>query len=317
MTNSFDHIKNLILRLAATAVIICLCAQPAFAKNQAKIFVVKSRDISSYNQALEGFKQLVAPEWSLTEYDLQGTLKNSGEMLTRLNEAAPDLVVAVGAKALTAVTQSKISLPIVFCAAINITKDELANTNVTGISLTVSPKEQLDILTSISPKIKTIGVLLRDKNSENLFKELTAFANKYNLTVIPIAMENEKEIPQKLRSAINKIDALWMLDDAYIHTKETLEFVIGTTLENNMTFMATSEVFVEIGATVSLSPSFFDNGRQTAKLVKKILDQDLTPRDIPISYHENPDLVINLKMAKKIGLDVPLELINKAKVVYK
>ncbi len=108
-----------------------------------------------------------------------------------------------------------------------------------------------------------------------------------------------------------------MLDDAYIHTKETLEFVISTTIENNVPFMATSEVFVEEGATLALSPSFFDNGKQAAKLVQKILNQNLQPRDIPISYHENPDLVLNLKIVKKIGLELPPELINRAKIVYK
>ena len=238
-------------------------------------------------------------------------------MVASLNETKPDLVLAIGAKALAAITQSKISLPVVFCAAINITKDDLPNSNITGVSLTVSPQEQIKILTTASPNIKTIGVLLREKNSAGLLKELTHFTNGQQINIVPVPLASEKEIPIQLRSVIDKIDALWMLDDAYIHSKETLEFVVGTTIENNTPFMATSEVFVEVGATMALSPSFFDNGKQTAKLVQKILDQNLQPRDIPISYHENPDLVLNLKIANKIGLDIPLELTNRAKIVYK
>ncbi len=77
--------------------------------------------------------------------------------------------------------------------------------------------------------------------------------------------------------------------------------------------MAISEVFVREGAMISLSPSYFDNGKQTAKLVRKIFEQNLQPKDIPISYHENPDLVINTDTARKIGVSIPLDILDKAK----
>ncbi len=313
----FERNKTCFLKLMAVVLISCLGAQIALAQKNAKIFVIKSNNISSYNKAFDGFKQSVPSDWSIVEYDLMGTFKNNDELVSMLDEAKPDMVVAIGAKALTAVTQSKTSLPIVFCAAINITKDDLPNCNITGVSLIVSPKEQFDTLTSISPNIKNVGVLLRAKNSACLLKELTDAASMRKINIIPVPLENAKEIPVQLRSTIDKIDVLWMLDDAYIHTKETLEFVISTTIENNVPFMATSEVFVEEGATLALSPSFFDNGKQTAKLVQKILRQNLQPRDIPISYHENPDLVLNLKIVKKIGLELPPELASRAKIVYK
>lgn len=314
---SFERIKTCLFRLTAAALLVCLWGQTALAQKETKIFVVKSKSISSYNKAFEGFKQSSASDWQVVEYDLVGTFKNSSEMVSAVNEAKPDLVLAIGAKALTAVTQAQISLPVVFCAAINVTKDDLANSNITGVSLTVSPREQLEVLTSMSPKIKTIGVLLREKNSTHLLKEVVNSIDRQKINVIPVPLESEKDIPVQLRSVIDKIDALWMLDDAYIHSKESLEFVVGTAIENNTPFMATSEVFVEEGATMALSPSFFDNGKQAAKLVKRILEQNLQPKDIPISYHENPDLVLNLKIANKIGFDIPLELTNRAKIVYK
>lgn len=314
---TFERVKTCLLQLTAATLLACLIGQTALAQKNAKIFVVKSKSISSYNKAFEGFKQYCASDWQVVEYDLAGTVKNSAEMISAMNEAKPDLVLVIGAKALTAVTQSQTSLPVVFCAAINITKDDLGNANITGVSLTVSPREQLEILTSMSPKIKTIGILLREKNSVHLLKEAADSIDRRKINMIPVPLGSEKDIPVQLRSVIDKIDALWMLDDAYIHSKETLEFVVGTAIENNTPFMATSEVFVEEGATMALSPSFFDNGKQTAKLVKKIIEQNLQPKDIPISYHENPDLVLNLKIAGKIGLDIPAELTNRAKIVYK
>jgi putative ABC transport system substrate-binding protein len=164
--------------------------------------------------------------------------------------------------------------------------------------------------------MKKIGVLLCQQGSSELLETITNAAAKYKVTIIPIQIENEKEIPRKLRSSLEEVDALWMLDDAYILSKESLEFTISSSSKCNLPFMAISEVFVKEGALISLSPSSFDNGKQAAQLVRKILKEKTSPRDIPISYHLKPDLVLNLETAKQIGLVIPLELLDKAKKTF-
>ncbi len=312
----FDHNKNPVLRLIASAVIACLCAQNTLAQNPAKILVVKSKNIASYNQAIDGFKQQSLPEWSLTEYDLAGTSKNSEEMLQKINDTKPDLILAVGAKALVTLSQAKVSKPVVFCMAMKPAAYDLEGINVTGVSLTVSPEEQFKLITSLTPKVEKIGVLLWKKAPPELLNTVMELAQKEQVEIVPIELENEKEIPQKLRAVINRIDTLWMLDDAYIHSKETLDFVVSITVKNNVRFMAISEVFVREGAMMSLSPSYFDNGKQTAKLVRKIIEQNLQPRDIPISFHENPDLVFNQETVRKIGVNIPLAVLDRAKPLH-
>jgi len=305
--------KTLLFAALTVLAIIGLCDQSAYAQKAQKIFVVKSKDIGSYNQAIDGFKQQSLPEWNLTEYDLGGTAKNGSDMLLQINQTRPDLVLAVGAKALVAINQAKIKQPVVFCMAMKPSSYDLQEINVTGISLTISPDEQFNILTSLSPKVKRAGVLLWKTTPPELLQTVVELARNQQVEIVPIELEGEKEIPQKLRAVIGKIDALWMLDDAYIHSKETLDFVVAITVKNNVPFMAISEVFVREGAMISLSPSYFDNGKQTAKLVRKIFEQNLQPKDIPISYHENPDLVINTSTVRKIGVNIPLDILDKAK----
>jgi putative ABC transport system substrate-binding protein len=310
--NLFGH-KNLFIVLLTVLAALCLCEQPAYAQKTQKILIVKSKNISSYNQAIDGFKQQSLPEWNLTQYDLGGTTKNASDMIYQINENKPDLVLAVGAKALVALNQAKIKQPVVFCMAMKPSAYDLQEINVTGISLTISPEEQFNILTSLTPKVERLGVLLWKTAPPELLQTVVTLAQNQQVEIVPIELESEKEIPQKLRTVVGRIDALWMLDDAYIHSKETLDFVVSLTIKNNIRFMAISEVFVREGAMISLSPSYFDNGKQTAKLVRKIFDQNLQPKDIPISYHENPDLVINTETARKIGVNIPLDVLDKAK----
>jgi len=299
---------------AALLLLLCVSAQAVFAEENAKIFVIKSKSIDSYNLAVEGFREQASKQWVIVEHDLGGTLRNSDQLAKSLETEKPDLVVAVGAKAVAAAAASKISCPVVFCMVMSSEKYNLPGLNITGVSLTTSPEEQLRVLTSLSPKIKRIGVLLRKEDSADLLRGTIELAQKHKVRLIPIEFEDEKSIPHNLRPALGQVDALWMLDDAFIHSKESLQFVILNAVENNLPFMATSKVFVKEGALISLSPSFFRNGKQAAEMAERILTEKVSPKDLPVSFHKESDLTINLKIARKIGLTIPSAILDKAEV---
>ena len=304
--------------LTAAVLLLCLNGHATSMEGSFKIFVVKSNNINSYNAAVKGFMQEYAGKGVFVEHDLGGTA-DSGDvarMTKIMAEEKPDLVVAVGAKALSAIAQLKVQCPTIFCMVINPAGYDLQKFNATGVSLTVSPEEQIKVLTSLSPKIKRIGVLLRKQASSELLENVIKIAGKYNAEIIPAEFESEKDIPSKLRTILDKVDALWMLDDSYIDSKETLEFVILKSIENNLPFMAISREFVKEGALVSLSPSFFANGQQAAQLARKILAENVKPKDIPVNFHKNSGLIINLKVAHKIGLTIPGTLLNEAEGIY-
>jgi putative ABC transport system substrate-binding protein len=297
-------------------IILFLGEELLSARKKSRIFIVKSRNITSYNEAVEGFRKWSSKDWDIVEYNLVGTIRNADEMMRRLEKVHPDLVIAVGAKALIALTQSRCMHPVVFCMVMNPAVYNLQGFNATGVFLAVAPEEQLKVLVSLNPKIRKVGVLLRAQTRQNLFGSVGLLAQNYGVEVIAVEIGSEKEIPVKLKEVLGKVDALWMLDDSFIHTKEILDFVILKSLENELAFMAISSVFVKEGALVSLSPSFYSNGHQASQVADVILAKKLKPKDIPVKFHENPELVINLKVARKIGVVVPKEFLDRANIVY-
>ena len=297
--------------------LLCISTQSAFAKQKTKVFLVKGRDIAPYRLAISGFRRYVPINWDIVECNMEGATGNTYMMISSLEKENPDLVIAVGAKALAALTRSKVSHPIVFCMVMNSAAYDLRALDITGVSLATYVGQQMSVLISLCPNAKKIGVMMRRQTSQDLLKQVKSLAKIYGKEIVPVEFESEKEIPRKLRAVLDKVDALWMLDDSFIHSKETLEFVILSSLENDLPFMANSEVFVREGALVSLSPSFFDNGRQAADMAKKILQQKQSPRNIPISLHKDPDIILNLKIARKIHLYVPPEFLDKANKVYR
>lgn len=302
--------------LMAVLLTVCLSTETTRAGQKQKVFVVKSKNLASYNLAVEGFRHRASSEWTIVEYDLQGALENTEKLVKRLKKEKPDLVVAVGAKALTALVQSKVSRPMVFCMVMNPAAHDMSSCDVTGVSLAISRQEQIEVLKELKPEIKKVGVLLRKSSSPDLLDEANKVAAKNKVKIIPIEIENEKQIPHKLRPVLGKVDALCMLDDAFIHSKETLEYVVLKSIENNLPFMAVSRVFVKEGALLSLSPSFFGNGQQAAEVADKILTGGIKARSIPVSVHKKPELAVNLKIARKMHLDIPPALLYRAKNVY-
>jgi len=312
-----EQYKRLLIQLlTAVLLILCLSAEAAFARPKQIVFVVKSKNIPSYNRAIEGFKHKASCEWTIVEYDLAGRLESAGKMLKKLKEEKPDLVVAVGTRALTALVNSKVPQPTIFCMVMNPAAYDLSSCDIAGVSLAVSNEEKIRVLTELSPKIKRIAVFLRKQSSPELLKDTAELAAGYRVKIIPVEIGSEKEIPRKLRAVLGRVDALCMLDDSFIRSKETLEFVVLKSLENNLPFMSISKVFVKEGSLLALSPSFFGNGQQAAQMAEKVLVEGVRAKNIPISLYKEPELFINLKIARKINLDVPPALLDRAKQVY-
>ncbi len=280
----------------------------------AYIAVLKSDNLAPYNLALEEFKKTVDPQ-PIEEHDMKGNLENGRRFIKQIKTNPPDLILVIGVKAAIIAKEEVTDIPIIYCMVVNPDKYKLKGKNIAGISLAIPIQQQFEAVQSIIPTRKNIGVLYDPEKSGNLLDEMRKVASRLGITVIPREVSSPKNVPQILRKLLPDIQALWIIEDSTVLTEESFEFILLTSIEHNLPVIAFSEEFVKHGALVSLSSDYTEIGKQAGRLALKILTGQ-SPSLFSILQPEKPRLVINLKTAKNLGIEIPPVILEAADRLY-
>jgi putative tryptophan/tyrosine transport system substrate-binding protein len=124
----------------------------------------------------------------------------------------------------------------------------------------------------------------------------------------------EASIAKDLESALDAIrktqpDIVLMLNDPFMFTQR--KRIVDSLLPAHLPAIYGFREFVDDGGLVSYGPSISETYRRAATYVDKIL-KGAKPGDLPVQLPIKFELVINLKIAKALGLTVPLPLLDRA-----
>ena len=106
---------------------------------------------------------------------------------------------------------------------------------------------------------------------------------------------------------VSKIDALWIIPDGTVVTKESLEIILKMSLKHHLPVFCTSSAIVKAGALVSISPDYTHTGLQAYQMAQTLLN---TPTVISLGVKQ-PDklkITLNTQTAEIIRVDLsPLQ----------
>ena len=91
--------------------------------------------------------------------------------------------------------------------------------------------------------------------------------------------------------------------------------IVGLAAHHRLPVVYEDRPFVEVGGLMSYGPKLSDNFRRAAAFVDKIL-KGSQPGDLPIEQPTKFELVINLKTAKALGLNIPQSLLVRADQIF-
>ena len=281
--------------------ILCHSTYCAYAEKTA--IVIKSQNLSAYNEVVKGFQdECLNNNITIKSiYDLNGKMKLGQKIMRKVRKENPDIVLAIGVLAATVAKEKTENIPIVFCMVINHERFHLSSPNITGISSEIAIEDQLKGYQSILGRLKNIGVIYDPSKTGSIVANAEKKMGKADVNLVKYQISSSKEVSEAMKNLIGKIDALWLLPDSTVVTKKSFDFIKTTTLGMKIPLLCTSDVFVKSGALVSVSPDYRGIGRQAAGLAGKIFGPPSTG-SLGIVTPYNFKLSINTDTAEKLGL---------------
>jgi putative ABC transport system substrate-binding protein len=189
-------------------------------------------------------------------------------------------------------------------------------TGATALAAQLSSK-QLELLHELVPKAAVIGVLVNPNaavNAEPQIRDLQAAANVLGprLHVLNVGSEGDANTAFATLVA-QRADALFVTSDAFLRGR-LRDPIVALAARHRLPTMYTAREFVASGGLISYASSRLDPARQGGVYTGRILKGE-KPADLPVTQPTRFELVINLKTAKTLGLDVPVKLLALADAV--
>jgi putative tryptophan/tyrosine transport system substrate-binding protein len=296
-------------------VLLGLCTLCVSESAAMDIAILQSSDISAYREAIAGLKAMGPMGAIYTEYDVQGDLELGKKLARKLRASNASLVVAVGLKAALAAKLEIVDVPIVYMMILDPLKHQLTAANMTGTLLEVPVDRQLKIIRTFLPTLHRLGTLYDPAKTSSRVKDAVRQATISDFRLKGFPVENEKDVPQQLRTLLGDVEALWLMPDSTVLTNESVQFILESALARQIPVIGFSPEFTRLGALLSLSVNYGEVGRETGLLVKSILDGErLLPLN-PVSI-ERLKITVNLKTARFLGITFPKELTSLIDETY-
>jgi ABC-type uncharacterized transport system substrate-binding protein len=239
---------------------------------------------------------------------------------TELVALAPQVILANSSQSVAALLQATRTVPIVFAGIADPVGagfvDSLARPggNATGFLLFeygLSGK-WLELLKQIAPQTTRVAVI-RDPAvaaGAGQFGAIQAVAPMLGLEVSPINVRHAGEIERGITEfARSSNDAL--IVTASVLARLHRELIITLAARYKLPAVYYDRAFVGAGGLISYGPDIVHQYRRAAAYVDRIL-KGQKPADLPVQAPTKYDLVINLKTARALGLDVPASVLARA-----
>ena len=233
---------------------------------------------------------------------------------------APDVLLCSGGSSLGALQQETHGLPIVFVGVVDpVNAGRVASlarpggnaTGFTNIEFSIGGK-WLQLLKEIAPRVSRAAVI-RDPAAVGAVGQvgaMQAVAPSLGVELRPLGVRNAEEIEQSINQfALDPNGGLIVPASALAAAHR--ELIVTTVARNRLPTVYAGRGYVDIGGLVSYGVVDTEQYSLAAGYVDRILKGE-KPADLPVQEPTKFELVLNLKTAKALGLEVPPQLLARA-----
>jgi putative ABC transport system substrate-binding protein len=284
---------------------------------------VEIRELSITKALMEGMRDLGYLEGENIEYVLRSAegkvAERAGPMIAEFNVIGVDVVVVAAAPLAKELMRHTTRVPIVMAAGGDLVAQGIITNlarpggNVTGFSNLVGPEieaKRVQLLKEVAPA--TRGIAYRGTKQiwdSGIGQAVQSAARGLVITIsfVEHSLAGHAEAFQRLEN--EDPDALMISEWTSLWVKRQAIFDFAR--QHRMPVIYPWKEYVDAGGLISYGVYLVDQYRRSADYVDKIL-KGANPGELPIQLPTKFDLVINLKAAKAIGLEVPAPVLAQA-----
>lgn len=250
----------------------------------------------------------------------QGDIATAQTIAQNFVSQKEDLILAIATPAAQAAYNSTKDIPILITAVTDPVKAGIVKsldkpgTNVSGTSDNISVDKQFELLKKLVPNAKNVGVLYNssESNSEVQLENIKKALPSFNMEMTAVGVTSVNEIPQALSSMFGKIDVLYVPTDNLIAS--AISLISNECFKKKVPVIGSEKGQVESGALATNGIDYYKLGFQTGLMAVDVINGKKVS-DIPVTTLSELQLVINTDAAKKLGIQVPEDILSKAEKI--
>jgi putative ABC transport system substrate-binding protein len=301
-----------------------LVAQAQHAPRAARLGYLSPASNPDLQQALlgglRGFGYVEGQNLAIEYRFMLGQSKTYDELAAELARLDPDAIIVVGTPPALAAKRQTATVPIIMAPAADPLRSGLVTSlsrpggNVTGVSLYGSEiaRKRMEVFKEAVADIQRIAVLSNGENPLHnfLWDDLQPIGPGLGLQFRLFIVSGLGNLPAVFSSIKQDgFDAITLLSDAQFFSARRL--ISNLAAMHRLPAMYESRESVDDGGLISYGASIPDLTRRAAAVAAKVIN-GAKPGDLPIEQPTKFELIINLKTAKALGLQVPPMLLVRA-----
>lgn len=268
-----------------------------------------------------GFVEGKNLKWSFES--AQGAPATAAQIAKKFAGKNPDVIVGIATPSAQALASSARGIQQVFSAVTDPvgaklikTMDKANGGNITGVSDLSPIDSHMDLIKTIVPKAKKVGVIFNpgEANSATLVDLVKKYAPSRGMEVVEAGAPKSSDVLAAARSLVGKVDVIYVPTDNTVVS--AFEAVIKVATEAKIPVISADTDSVKRGAIAAQGFNYYDLGRQTGKMVVQILNGKKAGEIKPEGVSKT-ELYVNPESAKLMGVTLPDALVKSAKEVVK
>ena len=292
------------------------CALPSQTEAADDILLVLSSDAAPYQKAASALALSLASDNlnTVAVYSSEIASQEYGAIQQKYEAA---IWVAIGSRAASQLNALlPPSKPLVYCMVANPGKVGInpGRTQVAGVSIVKSIREQFGIIKTAMPSLKSIAMLYRSsslKSQQMLTDVKKQLPAGWTLEAVDIdAMESQAAAIKELFD--RKSDLIWTSADSSIYNRAIIKSLLLASLRSGTPVFGFSGSFVKAGALLGLDAKPVTQGKFAARLVRRCLG--LTTERVCL-FSSGVTLSVNLVVADRLGITLSDEILAMADIV--